>query len=81
MARKHAALVVDFGGVLTSDIWRCLRFHSVGARGSAPEAVRELFRGDREALGLLRGLETGELADPDFERRFGALLDSPTTPA
>ena len=73
MARKHMALVVDFGGVLTSDIW--VAFRSFCEReGLAPEAVRELFRGDREALALLRGLETGELADPDFERRFGELL-------
>ena len=73
MARKHMALVVDFGGVLTSDIW--VAFGSFCEReGLVPEAVRELFRGDRDVLGLLRGLETGELADPDFERRFGELL-------
>jgi epoxide hydrolase-like predicted phosphatase len=73
MARKHMALIVDYGGVLTSDIW--VAFASFCEReGLAPAAVRELFRGDREALALLRGLETGELADPEFERRFGDLL-------
>jgi putative hydrolase of the HAD superfamily len=36
--------------------------------------VRELFRGDAEALALLRGLETGELSEAEFEPRFGALL-------
>jgi epoxide hydrolase-like predicted phosphatase len=36
--------------------------------------VRELFRGDAEALKLLRGLETGELTEEEFEPRFGALL-------
>jgi epoxide hydrolase-like predicted phosphatase len=73
MARKHMALIVDYGGVLTSDIW--VAFASFCEReGLAPEAVRELFRDDREALALLRGLETGELADPEFERRFGELL-------
>jgi putative hydrolase of the HAD superfamily len=67
------ALVVDFGGVLTSSIWPA--FAAFCEReGLAPETVRELFRGDAEALGLLRGLETGDLSDPEFERRFGDLL-------
>ena len=33
-----------------------------------------MFRGDSEALALLRGLETGAVADEEFERQFGALL-------
>jgi putative hydrolase of the HAD superfamily len=78
MAAKHmqprrAALVVDFGGVLTTNIW--IAFGAFCEReGLAQETVRELFRSDPEALTLLRGLETGELADAEFERRFGALL-------
>ena len=36
--------------------------------------MRDLFRGDAEALRLLRGLETGELSEDEFEPRFGALL-------
>ena len=67
------ALVVDFGGVLTTSIWSA--FESFCEReGLAPETVRELFRGDREALSLLRGLETGRLADAEFEARFAELL-------
>jgi epoxide hydrolase-like predicted phosphatase len=67
------ALIVDFGGVLTTSIWPA--FGSFCEReGLEPETVRELFRGEAEALGLLRGLETGELSDPEFERSFGALL-------
>ena len=65
--------MVDFGGVLTTDIWPAFAVFCVG-EGLAPETVRELFRGDSEALALLRGLETGELSDPEFEQRFGALL-------
>ncbi len=34
----------------------------------------ELFRGDAEALGLLRSLETGEIDTAEFEPAFGALL-------
>ncbi len=67
------ALVVDFGGVLTTSIWPA--FSAFCERvGLAPETVRDLFRGDEQALKLLRGLETGELPEPEFERRFGELL-------
>jgi epoxide hydrolase-like predicted phosphatase len=73
MARKPIALVVDFGGVLTTSIWPAFAAFCEG-EGLAPDTVRDLFRGDSEALKLLRGLETGELADVEFEQRFGALL-------
>jgi putative hydrolase of the HAD superfamily len=67
------ALVVDFGGVLTTSIWPAFA-EFCEREGLAPEAVRELFRGDAEALALLRKLETGELDAGEFEPRFGALL-------
>lgn len=73
MAGKPIALVVDFGGVLTTSIWPAFAAFCEG-EGLAPDTVRELFRGDSEALALLRGLETGKLGDADFERRFGTLL-------
>jgi putative hydrolase of the HAD superfamily len=69
----YTALVVDFGGVLTTSIWPA--FASFCEReGLAPEAVRELFRADAEALALLRGLETSEVSEEEFEPRFAALL-------
>jgi putative hydrolase of the HAD superfamily len=74
MAEKHMqGLVVDFGGVLTTNIWTAFTAFCQ-AEGLAPDAVRELFRGDAEALALLRRLETGELDAAEFEPRFGALL-------
>jgi putative hydrolase of the HAD superfamily len=74
MAGEHIrALVVDFGGVLTTNIWLAFA-EFCESEGIAPETVRELFRGDTEALRLLRGLETAELAESEFERRFGSLL-------
>jgi len=72
-ARRHTALIVDFGGVLTTSIWPAFASFCE-SEGLAPETVRELFRGDAGALALLRGLETGELSDAEFERRFGGLL-------
>jgi putative hydrolase of the HAD superfamily len=74
MPRKHIrALVVDFGGVLTTSIWPAFASFCA-AEGLEPESVRELFRDDAGALALLRGLETGDLADAEFETRFGAML-------
>lgn len=65
--------MVDFGGVLTTSIWPAFAAFCEG-EGLAPDTVRELFRGDAAALGLLRALERGELSDPEFERQFGGLL-------
>jgi epoxide hydrolase-like predicted phosphatase len=67
------ALVVDFGGVLTTSIWAAFSAFCE-AEGLDRDAVRDLFRSDREALALLRSLETGEVDAEEFEPRFGALL-------
>jgi putative hydrolase of the HAD superfamily len=67
------ALVVDFGGVLTTNIWRAFG-QFCEAVGLPEDSVLELFRSDPEALALLRKLETGELEPEEFEPRFGALL-------
>ena len=39
-----------------------------------PDAVRNLFRTDPEALKDLRGLETGDLSEEEFEQTFGKRL-------
>ncbi len=75
---RPGALVVDFGGVLTTSIW--LAFNAFcESEGLDRDAVRDLFRGDPEALALLRRLETGEVDAQEFEPRFGALLGVPET--
>ena len=68
-----SALIVDFGGVLTTDIWPAFAAFCE-EEGLEPAAVKNLFRGDSEALALLRRLEMGEVADAAFEERFAALL-------
>jgi epoxide hydrolase-like predicted phosphatase len=67
------ALLVDFGGVLTTPIWTA--FAAIcESEGQEAEAVRDLFRGSREALRLLRGLETGAVKEAEFEPAFASLL-------
>ncbi len=39
-----------------------------------PDAIKNLFRTDPEAIADLRGLETGELSETDFETTFGRRL-------
>jgi putative hydrolase of the HAD superfamily len=74
MAGKHMrALIVDFGGVLTTSIWPAFA-QFCEAASLPPDSVLELFRSDPEALSLLRKLETGELEPEEFEPPFGALL-------
>jgi epoxide hydrolase-like predicted phosphatase len=67
------ALIVDFGGVLTTDIWSSFA-HFCEQRSLEGEAAKRLFRENPEALELLRGLETGKVAQDEFENRFAELL-------
>jgi putative hydrolase of the HAD superfamily len=66
-------LLVDFGGVLTTNVFDSFRAFCID-EGLDPDAVKELLRGEPEALRLVRGLETGDLGEEEFGERFGALL-------
>ena len=70
----RAGLIVDYGGVLTTDVFASFRAFCE-AEGLEPETVRERFMGDPQARALLGGLETGELTEAQFEPRFAALLE------
>jgi epoxide hydrolase-like predicted phosphatase len=72
-SRAARGLLVDFGGVLTTDIWGSFAAFCE-QRGLDPEAAKELFRRDPAALAELRRLETGEAEPAAFERRFAELL-------
>ena len=66
-------LLVDFGGVLTSNVFDSFRAFCE-AEGLDPQTVRRLFREDPRALAELRRLEVGDLDEEEFARRFGPLL-------
>lgn len=72
----YHGLLVDWGGVMTTNV-----FDAFGAfcerAGIEPDAVGERFRSDPTSRELLVGLETGSLAEEDFEPRFAELLGVP----
>jgi putative hydrolase of the HAD superfamily len=66
-------VLFDFGGVLTTPVWDSF---SAFCRSEDldPDAIKNLFRTDPEALADLRGLETGSLSEDEFEATFGRRL-------
>ena len=66
-------LLVDFGGVLTTNVFDSFKDFCV-AEGLEPDAVKRLFRENREALGLLRQLERGEVEREQFSEQFAPIL-------
>lgn len=69
-----AGLLVDWGGVLTTDVFESFEAFCVD-EGLRPELVRDAFLEDPLARELLADFECGRLADADFERKLGAVLE------
>ena len=67
-------LLLDFGGVLTTNVFDSFRDFCVAER-LEPDAVKRLFRDEPPARELVRGLERGELSEEQFGERFGELLE------
>jgi epoxide hydrolase-like predicted phosphatase len=70
---RREGLLVDYGGVLTTDMFASFRAFCE-LEGLDAETVGRRFREDRECQQLLIKLETGMLEEIDFERRFAAVL-------
>jgi len=70
---ERTALLVDWGGVLTTNL-----FASFGEfcreAGLAPDALVQAFAGNREFRDTLIAFEEGKIDEPVFEQRFGGLL-------
>ncbi len=66
-------LLVDFGGVLTTNVFESFRAFCV-REGLDPDTVKRHFRERGEALDLLRKLERGELTEDEFSPLFGAVI-------
>ena len=74
MAESPRGLLVDWGGVLTTDVFASFEAFCV-AEGLQPGRVRDAFMKDPLARELLADFECGRLADADFERGLGAVLE------
>ena len=70
---RARGLLVDFGGVLTTDIFASFRAFCA-AEGLEPNLVRDHFMHDPEARRLLGELEIGQLDEARFEPLFAAVL-------
>jgi putative hydrolase of the HAD superfamily len=70
---RREGLLVDYGGVLTTDLFASFRAFCE-LEGLDPETIGRRFREDRECRELLIALETGRLEEIDFERRFAVVL-------
>jgi epoxide hydrolase-like predicted phosphatase len=69
----YAAAIFDFGGVLTTSVWDSFASFC-RSEGLEPDAVKNLFSTDPEALAALRQLEMGRTSEAEFEAEFGRLL-------
>jgi epoxide hydrolase-like predicted phosphatase len=73
MPGAYAAVLFDFGGVLTTPVWDSFAAFC-RTEGLEPDAIKKLFKTDPEALEDLRKLEVGEMSEYDFEAIFGKRL-------
>src|SRR5205823_324821 len=76
---RPQALLIDYGGVLTSNIFESLTgFCRV--EGLPDDFLRELFRTDAEAQRLIEAIEEGALEATEFEEAFAELLSGGRAP-
>jgi putative hydrolase of the HAD superfamily len=74
MDGERTALLIDWGGVLTSNLFTSFHAYCLAA-GIPPERLMGRFRTDPAARELLIALEKGELEEDAFELQFAAQLE------
>lgn len=70
---RLTGLLVDYGGVLTTNVWDSFRAFCQ-AEGIDREEVKRAFRDRPDAMALLRRLEAGELTEEEFSPLFGTII-------
>lgn len=69
----RSALLIDWGGVLTSNLF--VSFHEYCLRNEIDsEQLVTSFRSNPDFRELLIALEKGQISEPEFEQRFAAIL-------
>jgi putative hydrolase of the HAD superfamily len=76
MTRTPTALILDFGGVMTTDLWESIRACS-RREGLHPDALLDLLHHDTEVHQLYIGMERGDVSQADFEVRLAAAAGLP----
>jgi putative hydrolase of the HAD superfamily len=71
---ERSALLIDWGGVLTTNLFASFHAHCLEA-GIDPSTLMGRFRRDPAARELLIALETGEIDELAFEIKFAELLE------
>lgn len=73
MTTPPRGLLVDFGGVLTTNVFDSWRTFCE-LEGLPPDTLKTLFRENPQAAVLVRSMETAAVSEEDFGRDFGDLL-------
>ncbi len=71
--RRYRGLLVDWGGVMTSNLFTSFRSFCEG-EAIDPDTIRRGFREDPDVRQLMIGLETGAVEEAEFEPRLGEIL-------
>jgi putative hydrolase of the HAD superfamily len=73
VAAERSAVLLDWGGVMTGDVFGSFRGFCA-AEGLDPDGLANLFRHDRDARALLIDFECGRVEEADFEPRLATAL-------
>jgi putative hydrolase of the HAD superfamily len=73
-APERSALLIDWGGVLTSNLFDSFREYCVRVEID-PQTLRGRFSSDPQCRELLVALEKGEIEEPEFEGKLAAVLE------
>jgi putative hydrolase of the HAD superfamily len=73
MASDYGGLLIDWGGVLTTDLFASFQAFCE-LEGLEPDAVQRIFRENVKCRELLIAFETGRLGEEQFETEFAPYL-------
>jgi putative hydrolase of the HAD superfamily len=73
VAAERSAVLLDWGGVMTGDLFGSFRAFCT-TEGLDPDGLANLFRHDRDARALLIDFECGRVEEVDFEARLATAL-------
>jgi putative hydrolase of the HAD superfamily len=73
VAGERSAVLLDWGGVMTTNLFAAFAAFCT-TEGLDADALRDLFRGDRDARTLLIDFECGRIEEAEFEPKLAVAL-------